>query len=359
MKNKFYFNSKTQFENFGDAVISRELLKLAKSQGEVHILIKNTPKDFLDIIDNEDYKKYKSTIIFLLSLIISALSNSYTFYLLNPGGFGGDVSQTEKIKQTILVKIYIFFSVLGIKLLRLGASLSNLSEEKAKLEAKKSKYIFYNSYRDLHSIEIARKNAIKVNDSFPDMAFLIQKTILDQNSNKEKNIVLSFRDREKSKNFSVIDKDLIDLEFFKEKTNDYKFIFSSQVEFDKGFNGKLMNLFDKNKFQTEKLDFENKNQYFDLYQSAELVISNRLHVLLFALVSGTKAVALVEKEHDQKIIGIFKDLGFENLICDINDVRNYDWNRINLIPQKFIEDQIKSKKEETYKKFNDLIESIE
>lgn len=79
MKNKFYFNSKTQFENFGDAVISRELLKLAGTQGEIHILAKDTPENFLQIIDDKSYVKYKSSFIFVISILFFLLN---TFQLL-------------------------------------------------------------------------------------------------------------------------------------------------------------------------------------------------------------------------------------------------------------------------------------
>lgn len=358
VKNKFYFNSKTQFENFGDAIISRELLKLAKTKGEIHLLSINTPEDFLKIIDDQSYIKHRNIFSFIFSILFSLFKKGNVYYLLNPGGFGGGVNKKELVKQNIIIFIYAILNLCGVKLMRLGASLTNLSPRKGKLESIKSKYIYYNSYRDQLSMDIAYKNNIRTNDCFPDMAFLIEKKAT-KNLNQDKKIVLSFRDRKGSNIYDAINNNLIELKLIKEKSSQYKFLFSSQVDFDKVFNAKLKDLFIKNKFNADEIDFEEKNQYFDLYQTSELVISNRLHVLLFALVSGTKVVALVEKEHDQKIIGIFKDLGFDNLICDVNSIRDFDWKSIDSISYEFVEKQINLKKEEIYRKFGNIIELIE
>lgn len=350
MKNKFYFNSKTQFENFGDAVISRELLKLARTKGEIHILAKNTPEDFLKIIDHESYIKHRSNLGFIISIISCLFKGINIYYLLNPGGFGGGVNKKEIIKQNFIILIYAILSLFGVKLIRLGASLTNLSDKKGKLESRKSNYIHYNSYRDNLSMEIAKKNNIRTNDCFPDMAFLIS-THLEKN--KEKNgIILSFRNRNESIVYDVLKKSIDKISFLQNE----KILFSSQVDFDFSFNKDLERLFTSNGYDASEINFSDKELYFELYKNTKLVLSNRLHVLLFSLVSGTRAIAMIEQEHDEKIIGIFKDLGLESLICDLDKIEEFDWNKAKETSIDFIRERINIKKEEIYTKFNLLIE---
>ena len=48
---KFFFKIKTQYENLGDALINRELLKVIKGSGEVYIDASHVPDGFLDKIN--------------------------------------------------------------------------------------------------------------------------------------------------------------------------------------------------------------------------------------------------------------------------------------------------------------------
>lgn len=61
----------------------------------------------------------------------------------------------------------------------------------------------------------------------------------------------------------------------------------------------------------------NINDFSDFYRSTHLVVSNRLHCLLFAAINGSLPIALVTSNHE-KIISLFNTLGWRDLIayCD-------------------------------------------
>ena len=93
----------------------------------------------------------------------------------------------------------------------------------------------------------------------------------------------------------------------------------SQVLEDDEFNNGLRLSFSKN---NRSASFEsNPPENFDyksLFENTDIVISNRLHILLPALTEGLLAVALVSKKH-LKIINFFKTHGWEHLIIYIED----------------------------------------
>jgi polysaccharide pyruvyl transferase WcaK-like protein len=57
---------------------------------------------------------------------------------------------------------------------------------------------------------------------------------------------------------------------------------------------------------------------YDLYSSASMVCSNRLHVLMFAMFCGSLPIAIVNRDKEKKINGIFSDAGLEEIILDIS-----------------------------------------
>lgn len=57
------------------------------------------------------------------------------------------------------------------------------------------------------------------------------------------------------------------------------------------------------------------------YRRADLVVSNRLHVLLFSLSQGTPVLAVTDGAADTKIAGILGDIGLQDAVVDLGRPR--------------------------------------
>ena len=99
---------------------------------------------------------------------------------------------------------------------------------------------------------------------------------------------------------------------------------TSQVDQDLAFGKRI----------SEKLSENYKVKYIDklieekdlpeIYGKADLVLSNRLHVLLFAMRCLTLPVAVTFKKHHSKLTGMFTDMGIEPLILDAEEEISYE-----------------------------------
>ena len=55
----------------------------------------------------------------------------------------------------------------------------------------------------------------------------------------------------------------------------------------------------------------------EVYSSAGLVFSNRLHILLLGVLYGGIPFAVIDADEQQKISGMFNDMQFNHLIVDV------------------------------------------
>ena len=127
----FYINAKTQHENLGDAVITRQLIELSRQLGPVRVQTVNIPAHFQKTLHLSPGEAVPTVSAFLISLIKAGLmwrfgakrSSGPVIYLLNPGGFEGDYRGVQVVRQYVLVVAYVFLRLLGVRLMRIGCSL--------------------------------------------------------------------------------------------------------------------------------------------------------------------------------------------------------------------------------------------
>jgi polysaccharide pyruvyl transferase WcaK-like protein len=62
------------------------------------------------------------------------------------------------------------------------------------------------------------------------------------------------------------------------------------------------------------------DESIDIIQNANLVISNRLHVLLPALMSGVSHVSLTDLRSHRKLVALYETIGANFVLHDINSV---------------------------------------
>ncbi|MES2663877.1 MAG: polysaccharide pyruvyl transferase family protein [Pseudomonadota bacterium] len=331
---EFFFNAKTQHENLGDAIISRELLNLLDDYGIIHVLAQNdTPEDFLELIEAHRRTCYQSPFQFIATLITKAFkslwnrsfnkSKTSVYYVLNPGGFSGDLSSKGVVFQIALVLIYAFLWVLRVRVVRLGASAGPFSPGRAKIERIKSMFMYKNTVRDSLSMNYAKKIGLRHVEFFPDMAFML-KPITNSRitgvSLTEPYAVFSFRSESKYLHYDASIETVIQrcIQNISEMQGLDR-VYASQVSYDRLRNRDLSNTLKNIEGDSYIVDDLASDDYLRLYRDARVVMSNRLHVLLFALRQGIPAFAVVDPQLNPKIVGIYEDLGCDDLIISITN----------------------------------------
>ena len=94
MKNSF-FSINTQFENVGDALINREMIRLAALKSKVYVDFSRCPDGFSETscgTSNHSFSKVKFGFLGIcLKLIFKRCVREECYYFLSPGGYFGEV----------------------------------------------------------------------------------------------------------------------------------------------------------------------------------------------------------------------------------------------------------------------------
>src|SRR5690606_10416990 len=101
---------KTQFDNLGDALINRELIRLLATHGQVHVDTTLAPSSFVDLVFDDlpsGVLAGSSPRCFWINVLWSALKarsrHTTAWLILNPGGNGGEISRKKYLQQCIRV----------------------------------------------------------------------------------------------------------------------------------------------------------------------------------------------------------------------------------------------------------------
>ena len=321
MPNVFFVSAKTQHQNLGDAIITRELLRLASGHGTVELNLGGMPKAFLDSIEAQHYRCHGSGAGFVAALIGAAfkrlLSRSApkVYYLLNPGGFGGGMSAAAVPRHLALVLVYALLRAMGVRLMRVGCSLGPFSRGRIAVERMKLAFQHMPSARDSLSIAYARTNGLGQLGYFPDLALLLAEA--REAAAPTPRVVLSFRAEPKVPGYDDAVTAALSHHLADPRFAPCQRVMASQVSFDLPRSRELQQVFGADAggaVLAPEADFDGVCR---LYASAQAVFSNRLHVLLFALRQGVPTYAVIDPAVNPKIAGIFADLGLQGHVIDI------------------------------------------
>lgn len=346
MKNKsgnlIFCQAQVPYDNLGDLVITKVLLTNLRNYGHVIVNIKGVPDWYcqqLELTEEEKASSYKLpfpilVLLFRLRTLID--SNANIYLLMRPGHvFGSGFSNSIKM---FMSAIYCFvMKILGVRICRFGTSIGPFSSLMQIGEKWKSNAMYFYSARDTISANYAKKIGIDKVEIFPDMAWLIKK----QNAND--NLAWLMQTPNANKQPIHVDGDYVVFSFrdtFREFNNpEYKnnlcatldsivqlvcvewgktLVIAHQVDWDYEFCKWLSDRY-QNSCKIVFIERYIDSQYmYDLYSGAFMVFSNRLHVLLLAMLCGALSMAVVERASEHKITGIFSDAGLSRLIVDID-----------------------------------------
>jgi polysaccharide pyruvyl transferase WcaK-like protein len=317
-KPSFFYLLRTQYENMGDLVINRECIALLRERGNVLVNTDGVPMRFLEGLGLSSTEEEKNSRKFWQRILLSAFRRKTgTYLVLVPGAVIGGANFFQGVRHGLLALSYEFLRRIGVKTIRLGASLGPFTPLRSKLEAWKGRTMHFVGLRDSLSIEQARKLGIRSSKRFPDMALLLP-THASTKMHDRSCIVVSFR-----AHTSVVLPDLArQIEEVIDKIDpeqNAEIIFSAQVARDQPVMNEIFHLINCSRPKNIVSLIDDQPGLFSLYGRADVVISNRLHVLIFALSRGAQVRALVDPSHDRKIIGIFKEASLEDSLINLAD----------------------------------------
>ena len=349
---KILYPSKIEENNLGDILINALLVRELTKNKEVYfkgkpnqqllnlITYNNKYSDNIKIINQIDisHAVWKSKLQTLAYLIKGS-----NFYMVfdTPGHHPGFKSMYKNILKLIFdsskILCYLFFK---IKYVKYGITLGPFSGIVWGFQRIISKLCFLIVPRDQKNADLLLEKGLKNTISKPDLAFLLVKEngIL---ANKKKKISLSdsgiitvsLRGSLVGKSldqvyFEKITEDTIALIHNLKKTKKVKRVnISYQVDADQKTSFLLEKRLKKEFNDIDVILYKNILHFqeaSDLYLKSGMVITNRLHVFLFAMACSTKSFIVTDIDNHMKIISIAEDLNLDSLIYRKDSV--VDWN---------------------------------
>jgi len=297
MKNNFYINLRTQYENLGDYLIAQATIDFLKDMGDITLDINNVPESYLELFNIPE--NVTLTKRGLLSTLFFSKKRNW-IYVLKPGGYTTSKSTLYQIKL-ILINLYLLLckSFFNVKLFKMPHSYLGKMNIIEKLHQKLYDLIIV---RDKISLNNYNNHKIFNTILAKDIAsyYFNKKSKFNNLEELERNnISISLR-YDRNENEGDISYKIANYLLNTEKLN--KIIYVSQVTFDNKINNKYS--------QKNNLKYTNYNiseysikEITKKYKSSKYIISNRLHSLLLAKINGAIPIAIIDINKDQKIIG--------------------------------------------------------
>ena len=348
---RIFYEARTQYGNLGDLIINKTLLERLRRYGQIVINDHGVPNWYckeLGIELNERASFYENG--FNRLIITSKLKSlfqlkfSKTYLFLGPGHLS-DHSRYLGSRKWILY--FLLLRILGVRLCRLGFSIGDLSDHNQKIVKWVSRFSYFYGVRDSISESLAHQMEMCQVKYFPDLAWLFRSSFQTaiKPSADEDYIVFSFRESAHSCDTSnayqenlvvVLDRivDLVCRQWSK------RLIVAYQVDYDSEFSQRLVQRYVE-PYDVEFVDQKlNVQDALELYSNALMVFSNRLHVLLFAIMAGSLPIAVIDSDRQSKVTGIFLDAELSSLVLDIHSdldqvmKLNMLVNEMNLIKER-------------------------
>lgn len=308
-----FLSMKTQFENLGDALINRELIALLSEHGRLIVDVSSTPDWFVQMLSlpgnvTRTHGRFQS----LMLMCRERLAGNEVFYFFLPGGHIGEYSLLRFLKRTLILLPYFLLKIFGIRFCQIGSSLERLGTRHQLYLKLRQRLMHAFFVRDINSSQFLKNARIRHNGILPDLAFnLFADSKTEPNGTG--NVCFSFRTDQHPAQFdecySLIEQAVRVL------PKETSYYFSVQVERDKrGVEG-IRSRLQEHHGISAKIFHETRNipRMQDFYLKMDVVISNRLHVLLLGASVCGRLVAYAD-QMNQKISGLFKTINREELL---------------------------------------------
>lgn len=305
----FFVRVKTQFENLGDALINRELIRLLSGHGDLVLILSGVPDRFARWIDNAIPSDAIRTgwLGYWRRLGWALLCGRRCWVVLNPGGYVGEVGPFSMIGKLAGAARLRGLRILGCKTMLVGVSYERLGQRLMTSLRAQARALDFHAPRDCLTAQYCSANGITYDKIMPDLAFALEP--LPNGKERAAKALASFRQQPGQDPISSLCELL---------PANFQLDFTWQVDTDAAYQQHLHNRWtDLGNLSISLPLTEGIEAARKVYQTYRIVYSNRLHVLLLAMSAGAYAVPVLKPGHGQKIRGIYEDLGLQSRIVEI------------------------------------------
>lgn len=302
-----FLSPKTQFENVGDALINRELIRLISTQSDVVVDLSRCPPQFRKnlILDNDINILYCFGFWPLFFTAFSSFAAGRTrYYFLSPGGYVGDRKGLAYLSGLLNTSVLLLMRILGMRICHVGVSYERLGKGQASLLRLRNRLLHRHVVRDHDSLIYAQSLGMVVDGEMLDLAF---GAALDQAAaaTGDRSIAISARaDQDPDAEAQLVE--LIQ-QMDARLSSNIPFRFICQVQRDERLLKTLSSLVVNRPVSFANVH-ENIQECFSAYDGCSYVLSNRLHALLMGGLRGAKPIGLLKKQYNEKIYGVFSSV---------------------------------------------------
>lgn len=315
-----FVSVKTQFENLGDALITRELIRQLSLRVPTVADCSRCPDAFVETLNLAPLAQV--TVLrkaglgpLLLQMVGRRLQGKRAYYFLLPGGLGGGRSTRQFIFGKLNTVLIATLKLIGVRVCQVGISYDGLDQRYASILRGRVPFMYSHAVRDTFSHKHATDLGIRVDEIVPDLAFgLFEQPVLVNASRGA--IALSFR-ADKYRNRMPEIEALVRTVVAGANGSTVKFV--AQVGRDAQFMRDLMEM--ARSVAGSTLEYHVCTDDIEaaraIYSDCRVIYSNRLHGLLLAMSAGVVPVAVVDRKADVKIVGVFDSMGMGSQIADL------------------------------------------
>ena len=316
-----FFSVNTQFENIGDALINRELVRLAARQAPVKVDLSRCPPAFrktlaLETVENVELVDGSKSLF--REILRYRLSGGTPVFLLKPGAYLGPLGLSVP-KAFIILCLQLGMRLMGIKICHIGVSYERLSGPHRFFLRVRSRLLFAHYVRDEASFDYARTHGFTPDGILPDLALNIYDSHARQ-SEQIRRIGVSFRTDQYSEQLDHV---LTFLQWLIEtvgRKNIDGFVMVAQVERDIAPMTVASRMIDTQfGIDTKVVEcHENLASCEAAYDECDFIVSNRLHSLLIGGNQCPRILACITPFYNRKIIGLFDALDLDRHVIEID-----------------------------------------
>jgi polysaccharide pyruvyl transferase WcaK-like protein len=312
----FIFDIVTAFGNNGDLLINKALIYKLRKFGHIRVVTTHLPSSFLEELKLSEEEQIDS----FFTCLVNNVFRKNVYKVGIPGH--SLESKPQYISGTLeCFKTLLFRCAFGLRFLRVGTSFGPVPKFKLSEERFKSKLYTIYGLRDNESVNVCNSHSMQY---FPDLAF-ISEDIFPVNANDKEpdTCFVSFRSKfpDASTSDDYLRKILTKMYTYLQHSGIKKVVIGYQVVEDKETSLQIMRALSKLEgievcFVEEMLELKDAH---DRIAKSSLVLSNRLHILLPALISGVPHIALTDIVLHKKIKALYQTIDADFVLKDVND----------------------------------------
>lgn len=324
----------TQYENAGDCLINRELIRLLASRSTLFLNLATCPPDFArqvlaGIPESEQWRR--SSWPFYLRMLWARLQRRRCYWFLTPGGITGN-GPRDMLPAWLRDLPLPFAAALGVRVCQVGASFGAMTAAHLARWRQRRRWLYRLCPRDSTSARYLAVHGIRHDGCIPDLAFelfISGPPPSVQADGDATRACFSFRTDQYPQQADDLAAAAVCLHRRLAGRAQWRAIV--QVGRDRpGMERLCARLAQAGCAIASVADHHTDlDACMAFYQEVSLVVSNRLHVLLMAARQGARILAVVDGPGGAKLQGVLRDIGLEGAAVRSQDIIQLNDRQLN------------------------------